>query len=162
MQRSGGGVVSCDINVNSRRPLIPTVSGNERQHMKRKEYSFDDLPNPGDAFQFRVSNDLYGVCRVIRRCTSEEMALYGCPIVLCAVSAWHGRQVPGPAEPALREIGTCTVINGAEEKKELQLLWIDTPPPPECAHLGTITPTAAEAEMECFAFGDWQIFFERK
>jgi hypothetical protein len=127
--------------------------------MMRKKHTVDHLPDPGDAFQFKVSSELYGICRVIRRCTAEEMARHGSPAVLCAISAWRGKDVPDPSDPLLRKIGTCTVIVGGKETKELQLLWVDAPPPPECVYLGRINPTAAEAETECFAFGAWQSFF---
>lgn len=122
--------------------------------MRRKKITFEDLPNPGDAFVFPLKNGLYGVCRVIRKSTKEEMKFYGAPHILIAASSWFGKNIPDEDDPSLRNI---LPLKNSNYNEELCLIWVDEQPGSEYKIFGTIVPSDDDLKLDCYKYGGWSL-----
>jgi hypothetical protein len=123
-----------------------------KTNTKPGQYAYSDLPSPGDTFLFDLPHSRLGLCRVLRRATSEELKRKGAPSLLVATSAWTGTEPPDLADDALRDILVLTHHNhdGCQD-----VSWVFEPPPPEYRLTGCIAPSADEETMPCNVLGGW-------
>ena len=105
--------------------------------------------------QFAVPLDdgRFGVCRVIRKTTSDEVKEFGDESVLLACYAWIGDELPDSQDPALRPILHLTHHSWNNRP---ELLWVSDPPPDHFIPVGTIQSTSEEKAIECLSFGTWE------
>src|SRR5262249_17341571 len=117
------------------------VAGESMPGKRTKARAKPSLPNPGDAFLMPLEDGRYGVCRVLRRPTSEEAKFHGAGCVLVAASPWIGDAAPDLNDPRLRQIHVLTHHNWG---KTPDVNWVSYPVPKSFRLLGTIAPSAAE------------------
>lgn len=120
---------------------------------RRRRWKAGDLPDAGSTYLMPLANGRYGVCRVLRRATEEEVKTrLGKPAVVVAPSTWIGDDRPSLDEPSLREV---LILTHHAHKGRPELIWVSEPPPPEFLPIGLIPPTAAEQQVECWSHSGW-------
>lgn len=129
--------------------------------MRSRKYSFEELPEPGEAYCFRLGSGEYGACRVIRRSSAKETRGLGSSI-LCAGCVWQGPGAPEADDPSLRRIATMVELRGSKEKVEPELIWISMPPPPEFTRVGIVEPDPDEAKLNSQVCGEWEMFLTQR
>lgn len=111
------------------------------------------LPEAGAAFVFPLGDGRYGVCRVLRQASGNELRYFGEPNVLVACSAWIGDAIPDVNDPALVPFLQLTHHSW---KGKPHVFWDNQPPPREFKPLGVIPPTADERKMKCDSSAGWE------
>jgi hypothetical protein len=111
------------------------------------------LPPAGAAFAVPLADGRFGVCRVLRQNTAEELKRHGADCRLVAGSAWIGDRVPDVRHPMLRPI---LHLTHHAWKNRPQMLWVSDPPPEDFIPLGAIEPSPEEQSQECYASGGWE------
>lgn len=111
------------------------------------------LPEAGAAFVFRLADERYGVCRVLRQAHGNDIRQLGGPAVLVATSAWIGEKPPASTDPALRPF---LQITRYISKGMAEITWIDEPVPRDFKTLGVIPPTSDERKMKCDTSSSWE------
>jgi len=111
------------------------------------------LPNRGDVFLMPLEDGRFGVCRVLRRCTPEDLSFISRDDVLVAATPWVGVGKPDLSEPLLRET---LVLNHHSWENQPQIIWVRDAPPPGFSLIGSLEPTSAEDRLQSYMFGAWQ------
>lgn len=113
------------------------------------------MPPPGTALLMPLDDGRFGVCRVLRLSSEEEVAYQGAVQALVAMSPWIGEELPDIRDPRLREIHALTHHSFKEAPC---VLWVAGPPPDSFRVVGEIEPTPEEAERPCSGSSAWPWF----
>lgn len=125
--------------------------------MKRKKYTFDNLPKPGDTFQFVLPNGLFGICRVLRKTTESELKFMGAPYVVVVTSSWLGKEPPNLENNSLRDY---LYLTHHSHKNTPKMSWVSTPPDENYQYIGNIKPSKEDETVECYESGGWSFVLQ--
>ena len=93
----------------------------------------------------------FGACRVIQK----DPMILGIERILVAATPWIGSSKPELSEPLLKKI---LLLNHHNWSNKPAILWISDTAPSDFKLIGSLKPSAAEEQIPCSSFHNWDFF----